>query len=92
MPELPEVETVKRTLAPLVVGERFHKISILNPAVVKYPEPALFVDALTDCIVTSVERRGKYLRILILKLTTRSQLIIYRIKERYRHRKCRQHT
>jgi len=65
MPELPEIETVKRTLTPLLVGERFHEINILNPVVVKYPEADRFTTELSGRSVTAIERRGKYLQILL---------------------------
>ncbi|NLW07944.1 MAG: bifunctional DNA-formamidopyrimidine glycosylase/DNA-(apurinic or apyrimidinic site) lyase [Clostridia bacterium] len=61
MPELPEVETVKRTLSPHLMGQKFTEIKIYHPAVIAYPDAAAFVKILTGRPVRSLDRRGKYL-------------------------------
>lgn len=64
MPELPEVETVRRGLAPHVVGHRLRGARVRNPRL-RWPVPAKLDVLVADQIVESLERRGKY---LILKL------------------------
>lgn len=61
MPELPEVETVRRTLAPKVTGQRITRVEVLSPRAVRPQEPARFVAALTGETITSLDRKGKYL-------------------------------
>lgn len=63
MPELPEVETIRRDLAPLVVGRRITGIEV-DPATVQLLARAP-VEALRASLVgrsfVSLDRRGKYL-------------------------------
>ncbi len=63
MPELPEVETIRRDLAPRVVGRRFTAVEIMPGAekVVVVPSPAEFCRALAGLRIEGIERRGKYL-------------------------------
>ena len=63
MPELPEVEVVRRGLAQHVVGRRITSVEVLHPRPVRrhLPGPADFADTLTGRRVTGVRRRGKYL-------------------------------
>jgi len=60
MPELPEVETVRRGLAPVFEGARITKVH-QNRADLRFPFPEDFVGRLTGRIVTSLARRSKYL-------------------------------
>ena len=63
MPELPEVETVKRTLNQLVAGKRIERMTITLPRILQRPtEPEQFADMLSGRTIQSVERRGKFLR------------------------------
>lgn len=59
MPELPEVETVRRTLEGLIAGRRLEHFASRDPLVTISPETA-FAD-LVGKTLTAVERRGKYL-------------------------------
>ena len=61
MPELPEVETIRASLAPGLTGRRLERVDILDPRLTR-PEPPEFVAAaLTGELVVDVRRRGKYL-------------------------------
>ena len=60
MPELPEVETVKRGLAPTFEGARLIRVDQNRPDL-RFPFPDDFVDRLTGRVVTSLSRRSKYL-------------------------------
>jgi len=60
MPELPEVETVRRGLAPHLVGARLSQVEARRPDL-RIPLPEGFVQRLTGKHVTALERRGKYL-------------------------------
>jgi formamidopyrimidine-DNA glycosylase len=61
MPELPEVETIRRQLAPLVEGRRLTKIEILDPRWSRPLAPEELAAALLGRRVESLGRRGKYL-------------------------------
>ncbi len=65
MPELPEVETVKRSLKSLIAGLHFSEVDLIRPKVVRSPEPRAFIDRLTGKRVKKIGRRGKYLLIYL---------------------------
>ena len=60
MPELPEVETVRGGLAPVLVGQRLARVEARRPDL-RFPLPENFVQALTGATVVALERRAKYL-------------------------------
>jgi formamidopyrimidine-DNA glycosylase len=61
MPELPEVETVRRTLAPLVHGRRVVDAAVLDARLVAPHDTASVASAVTGAVVGAPARRGKYL-------------------------------
>jgi formamidopyrimidine-DNA glycosylase len=61
VPELPEVETVRASLEPAVVGRRFERVEIADPRLTRPLEPMEVAAELDGEIVESLERRGKYL-------------------------------
>ena len=61
MPELPEVETVRRRIAPLVEGTTIASAEIVDPRLTRPVSPSLVADALVGERIAAVERRGKYL-------------------------------
>ncbi|UWG95680.1 bifunctional DNA-formamidopyrimidine glycosylase/DNA-(apurinic or apyrimidinic site) lyase [Dehalobacter sp. DCM] len=70
MPELPEVETVRLTLATKIIGQRIVDIDIRwLPAVITMgsDDAGDFVSHLRDSVVESLDRRGKYLLINVSK-------------------------
>lgn len=64
MPELPEVETVRRGLAPVLEGQRLERVQIRR-ADLRFPFPDGFGQRLTGRTVKSVGRRAKYLLIAL---------------------------
>ena len=60
MPELPEVETVRRGLTPVMRGARIDKVE-LRRADIRLPFPDAFVKRLTGRCIVEVGRRAKYL-------------------------------
>ena len=60
MPELPEVETVRRGLAPTFVGGRIARAEARRPDL-RFPLPERFVGRLTGRRVEDLRRRAKYL-------------------------------
>jgi formamidopyrimidine-DNA glycosylase len=60
MPELPEVETVRRGLAPVLAGRRFLKVEQRRQDL-RFPLPAAFAERLTGRRVKRLDRRAKYI-------------------------------
>src|SRR4051812_4374672 len=60
MPELPEVETVRGGLAPVLEGHRLARVEARRPDL-RFPLPPNFVQTLTGATVTRLSRRAKYL-------------------------------
>jgi len=60
MPELPEVETTVRGIAPYLIGQRVVELVIRQPRL-RWPIPTILRRALPGQRVDAVERRAKYL-------------------------------
>jgi len=81
MPELPEVETVKRTLNQLIVGKKIERVTVSLPRIIQRPDDALqFAHLLEGHTFQQVERRGKFLRLVLDGLVLVSHL---RMEGRY---------
>jgi len=61
VPELPEVETIRTRLAPLLEGRRLEHVRIDDPRLTRPHEPAEVASRLQGERVRTVDRRGKYL-------------------------------
>jgi formamidopyrimidine-DNA glycosylase len=84
MPELPEVETVRRGLEPVLVDVRFERVEQRRPNL-RFPFPERFVERLTGQRILSLSRRAKYLlatlesgEVLIMHLGMSGRFIIQR--------------
>ena len=60
MPELPEVETVRRGLEPVLIGARLTRVRQNRPDL-RFPFPERFVERLEGATVERIDRRAKYL-------------------------------
>lgn len=60
MPELPEVETVRRGLQPVLEGRRLTRVEARRPDL-RFPFPEGFVQRLTGARLVALNRRAKYL-------------------------------
>src|SRR5882724_5055545 len=60
MPELPEVETVRRGLQPVMEGARFVRVEARRPDL-RFPFPQNFNKRLEGASVEGLSRRAKYL-------------------------------
>ena len=74
MPELPEVETVRRGLVNVLVGRSIQAIDIQLPRLIKWPALPDFITLLVGKRICAIERRGKY---LLLKLEDGVVLVIH---------------
>jgi formamidopyrimidine-DNA glycosylase len=61
VPELPEVETIRSGLEPVLAGRRLEHVTILDPRLTRPDAPETVAAALEGERVASVRRRGKYL-------------------------------
>ena len=83
MPELPEVETVRAQLQPLLVGRRFDRVEIYDLRLVRPEEPAAVAAELEGERVAAVDRRGKYL--IVRFESSRVLLVHLRMTGSFRH-------
>ncbi len=60
MPELPEVETIRRGIAPYIEGQTVRQVIIRQPQL-RWPVPESLNQILTGLSIQSVSRRAKYL-------------------------------
>lgn len=74
MPEMPELETIKRSLEPHVQGKRIKNINLLLSRQIQKPTPGEFVNRVLFRVIDHLERRGKY---LIMKLDNGLSLIFH---------------
>jgi formamidopyrimidine-DNA glycosylase len=83
MPELPEVETVRRGLEPRVLGRRIERVEVRRPDL-RIPLPAKFAERLEGRRMIRLTRRAKYLRahlddgaVLIIHLGMSGRLVVH---------------
>jgi len=74
MPELPEVESVRRQLEPALLGRRFERVRVDDARLVRPSDPAEVAAELEGERVAAVERRGKY---LVVRFETGRVLLIH---------------
>ena len=74
MPELPEVETVRRGLERHVVGRRVGRVEVGRDRTVRRTSPEAVIHGLTDTTILAANRRGKY---LLLPLDSGDEVMIH---------------
>jgi formamidopyrimidine-DNA glycosylase len=74
MPELPEVETVRRAIAPALVGAAIESAVIADGRLTRPIEPSLVAAELEGELVSGVGRRGKY---LLIELSSGRVLLVH---------------
>jgi formamidopyrimidine-DNA glycosylase len=73
MPELPEVETVRRGLVPVLEGQLIARAQVNRPDL-RWPLPPGLAEALTGAVVLRLRRRSKY---ILADLSTGRTLILH---------------
>lgn len=73
MPELPEVETVRRGLIPAMEGRVIERAEVNRPDL-RFPLPERMAERLTGATVTALRRRSKY---ILADLSTGETLLIH---------------
>ncbi len=74
MPELPEVETVRRGLEQHLVGRRITRVDVGRERVVRRTSREALIHDLTNTVVERADRRGKY---LLMPLDSGDHLMIH---------------
>jgi formamidopyrimidine-DNA glycosylase len=74
MPELPEVETIKRDLEKTILGAKIIKVCVHNAKVIRQPKPEAFKKGLQGKVIKRILRRAK---LLILELSTGLSLTVH---------------
>lgn len=74
MPELPEVETIKRDLEKVLLGKKITGVSVHHPLVVREPSVDKFKKGITGAAVKNILRRAK---VLIIELSNGKALVIH---------------
>jgi formamidopyrimidine-DNA glycosylase len=83
VPELPEVETVRASLDPVLAGRVFARVEIADPRLTRPFEPVAVADELRGQRVEAVLRRGKY---LIVRFESGRVLLVHlRMTGSFRH-------
>ena len=74
MPELPEVETIRRELEREVVGKKIKSVEVTGKRSIRRQTPAEFTAKLEGVKIAGAQRKGKY---LLLPLDTGDVLVIH---------------
>lgn len=74
MPELPEVETIKRDLGKVILGKKIVEVCVHNPKVIREPSVDRFKKEIGGAIIKGVLRKAK---VLILELSNGKFLVIH---------------
>ncbi len=74
MPELPEVETIKRELLPYVCGKKITGVELFWERMLRQPSPQDFQKRIKGQRICDITRRGKY---LVFSLESGEWLIIH---------------
>ncbi|HQM07604.1 MAG TPA: DNA-formamidopyrimidine glycosylase family protein, partial [Bacilli bacterium] len=61
MPELPEVETVKKGLQELIIGEEITKVTVYYERIIQNTSIPDFCESLIGQKIVDITRKGKYL-------------------------------
>lgn len=74
MPELPEIETIRRIIEPQIQGVGIERVAVSRPEVIAHPDADGFCSRLKGQVFDRVERRGKF---LIIRLKSSDRIIIH---------------
>jgi formamidopyrimidine-DNA glycosylase len=74
MPELPEVETIKRDLEKIILNKKIAQVHVYHPAVIRQMQPDKFKKELQGARIKNILRKAK---VLILELSNGKSLVIH---------------
>ena len=83
MPEMPEVETIKRIIEPQIAGKKIQSVTVNNVQIIGYPDGDTFTKLLTGQVIKNMSRKGKFLTFyfenydrMVLHLKMTGQLLV----------------
>jgi len=74
MPELPEVETIRRGLEKEIINKIISEVQVKTPILIKRPQVDEFIARLKNVTIVATNRRGKY---IIIYFDTKEYLVIH---------------
>lgn len=74
MPELPELEAIKRVIEPQIQGLAIERVTVNRPEMIAHPGADEFCRCLTGQVFDSMTRRGKF---LVIRLKSSDKIIIH---------------
>lgn len=74
VPELPEIEAIKRVIEPQIQGLAIEQVTVNRPEVVAHPSADEFCTRITGQFFTEINRRGKF---LILCLSSGDKVVLH---------------
>lgn len=74
MPELPEVETLKRELSNALIGKKIADVCVQHPLVVREPSVNKFKEGLARAVIKAIFRKAK---VLIVELSNTKSLVVH---------------
>lgn len=74
IPELPEIEAIKRVIEPQIQGLAIEQVTVNRPEVIAHPAADEFCRRLTGQVFAGIQRRGKF---LILCMESGDRLILH---------------
>lgn len=97
MPEMPEVEIIRRYLDKQLTGKRISAFESLLPRQIQFPEPGEFEQMICGQEITAMGRRGKYLLMhlesgteVVFHLRMTGSLVYVPLGEHFEHSHIRQ--
>jgi len=76
MPELPEVETIKKDLEKIILKKKIVKVELLDKKLIKGIKPELFMKEVEKSTINQILRRGKYLIFVLSK----NKFLVFHLK------------
>ncbi|MEK7578347.1 MAG: bifunctional DNA-formamidopyrimidine glycosylase/DNA-(apurinic or apyrimidinic site) lyase, partial [Patescibacteria group bacterium] len=74
MPELPEVETIKRDLEKVILGKKILEACVHNPKVIRQPSVDRFKKGIEKAVIKNILRKAK---VLVFELSNGKSLVIH---------------
>ena len=77
MPELPEVEILRRHLEPRIVGYQVQRVKVYKKRIVRPDAASELEKVIQDCQILGIQRRGKYLILLLDSESGSNKILIH---------------
>lgn len=74
MPEMPEVEIIRRGLRDKLLGRQVTNMEVFLPRLIKWPDPVIFQAMFIGRKISDLSRRGKY---LLLQFDNQNEIVVH---------------